>query len=98
MEEMRSSTYLQKKWIGSQLRKSIANEETLLAAFRAHDSNKDGALSMRGFVELVKELGFELGEDELETTFHSIDINDDNEIDYDEFLLWWSMGHEKTHD
>ena len=96
MEEMRSETYLQKKWVGSQLRRSIANEQTLLAAFRAHDSDKDGAMTMPGFVEMVKELGFDLGEDELETTFRSIDINDDQEIDYDEFLLWWSMGHEAT--
>jgi len=96
MEEMRSETYLQKKWVGSQLRRSIANEDTLLAAFRAHDTNKDGAMTMRGFVDMVRQLGFELGEDELETTFRSIDINDDNEIDYDEFLLWWSIGHETT--
>ena len=71
-----------------ELRKSIPDENALQRNFTAHDS-LNGFLSFDDFISMVGSLGLELGQNEMEVAFAAIDIDNDGQISYDDFKMWW---------
>lgn len=68
--------------------------EEMLTYFNNFDSKKNGVLDFSEFARLIKNIGFHIDDEQLRKGFEKIDTNNDNEIDFEEFVDWW--GQEKT--
>ncbi len=63
--------------------------EEILTYFNNFDSKKNGVLDFFEFSQLIKAIGFNIGEKQLKEGFHKIDTDNSNEIDFEEFMAWW---------
>lgn len=73
----------------SELHKSMFSEHTLKAKFDEADTNNTGSLDENQFKTLAESLGMELSKVETSTAFIEIDKNNDGQISFDDFALWW---------
>lgn len=62
----------------------------LREAFRQCDSNNDGYIQFGEFVTLLDNLGAGMSSDEVRIGFNAVDTDDDQLIDFREFLAWWN--------
>ncbi len=63
--------------------------DDMLAYFNNFDSRKNGVLVFSEFAELIRSIGFNLDEAELRKGFDKVDKDNNNEIDFEEFMAWW---------
>ncbi len=63
--------------------------EDMLAYFNGFDSKKNGVLEFSEFAELINSLGFNIDHEQLQDGFNKIDTDNDNLIDFEEFMAWW---------
>lgn len=63
--------------------------DEMLAYFNGFDSKKNGVLEFPEFCELIKGLGFNLDHERLKEGFDKLDVDNNNLIDFDEFMSWW---------
>jgi len=61
--------------------------------FFEHDSDGDGYLEYKEFAALVKKLGVEFSQYELDAACFAVDQDDDEKISDREFLDWWDKFH-----
>ena len=73
----------------SEMKHSIFSKETLQAKFKKFDTDRSGALTMQEFGELVHSLDLDMTKREKEGIFFHLDTNDDDKLEYDEFIQWW---------
>jgi calmodulin len=64
-------------------------QEELRAAFDASDTNGNGTLQFREFVELLDGLGAGMTEGDYRIGFEAIDTDRNGRINFTEFLGWW---------
>ncbi len=67
--------------------------EDILAYFNNFDRKKNGELDFFEFSELIKAIGFNIGEEQLKEGFNKIDTDNNNAIDLEEFMAWWGEQH-----
>ena len=65
--------------------------EDILTYFNNFDSKKNGVLDFSEFAKLVRNIGFNITNEQLKEGFNKIDTNNDNEIDFQEFMIWWGQ-------
>jgi len=46
-------------------------------------------LDFSEFAKLIRNIGFNINNEQLKEGFDKIDTNNDNEIDFGEFMAWW---------
>ena len=63
--------------------------DDMLAYFSNFDSKKNGVLDFSEFVRLIKDIGFNIDNEKLKEGFDKVDTDNNNEIDFDEFMAWW---------
>ena len=64
--------------------------DTMLSYFTNFDSKNSGALDLNEFTSLVRHLGFHnISPEEVKKGFEKIDTDNNNQIDFDEFMAWW---------
>jgi len=63
--------------------------DAMLSYFTNFDSKNNGALDFDEFSKLIRDIGFKLSEEELKKGFDKVDIDNNNEIDFEEFMAWW---------
>jgi len=63
--------------------------EEVLTYFNNFDSKKNGVLDFSEFSQLIKTIGFNIGEEQMKEGFNKIDTDKSNEIDFEEFMAWW---------
>ncbi|KAL4162087.1 hypothetical protein PRNP1_002635 [Phytophthora ramorum] len=70
-------------------RKVLARDpdEEIARAFELFDEDGSGAITLRKMRRVAKELGENLGDDELQAMIDEFDQNQDGEIDMDEFFM-----------
>ncbi|MGH8496279.1 MAG: EF-hand domain-containing protein [Gammaproteobacteria bacterium] len=61
----------------------------LSESFRYNDSNGDGRLDFAEFVNMLRDLEANVSAAEARVGFDEIDSDDDNAIEFDEFIEWW---------
>lgn len=66
----------------------------LQTQFDEFDSNGDGRLDAREFVELIDSLGATSNAELIRVAFSALDLNGDGYIDFDEFSVWWESRAE----
>jgi len=64
--------------------------EELREAFDYNDRDGDGRIEKDEFAIMLDELDAGLSKREIEVGFQDIDTNDDQLIDFDEFVVWWT--------
>lgn len=57
--------------------------------FEHFDGNDDGRIVRPEFARLMDALGADMPEAELDVGFDLIDADDNGEIDFQEFAIWW---------
>jgi Ca2+-binding EF-hand superfamily protein len=73
------------------INKPSADElEDLREAFEYNDRDGDGRIQKDEFVAMLDELDAGMTAQEMEIGFQDIDTNDDQLIDFDEFVAWWT--------
>jgi len=69
------------------LQKSIVDERDILrATFRTYDSNGNGLITKRELRNVVEEVCPEMTTQQMRVMFDTMDVNQDDTIDYDEFV------------
>eukprot|EP00622_Pseudochattonella_farcimen_P003946 FR739231.1.p2 GENE.FR739231.1~~FR739231.1.p2 ORF type:complete len:142 (+),score=13.97 FR739231.1:237-662(+) len=70
----------------------VRDEAEIRKLFKKHDENRSGTLSAAELVELCKELGLELDDDELMAAISALSaLGDSSAIKYGEFFTWWKF-------
>lgn len=64
--------------------------DDLREAFDYNDRDADGRIQKDEFVAMLDELDAGMTTREMEIGFQDIDKNDDQLIDFDEFVAWWT--------
>jgi calmodulin/calcium-binding protein CML/plastin-2 len=64
--------------------------DELREAFDYNDRDGDGRIQLDEFAAMLDELDADMSKREIEVGFQDIDTNDDQLIDFDEFVAWWS--------
>ena len=64
--------------------------DDLRETFDYNDRDGDGRIQKDEFVTMLDELDAGLSKREIEVGFQDIDTNDDQLIDFDEFVAWWT--------
>ena len=64
--------------------------DELREAFDYNDRDGDGRIEMAEFVAMLDELDADMSPGDMEIGFQDIDTNDDQLIDFDEFVTWWT--------
>lgn len=60
--------------------------------FAFFDKDGNGTIDFKEFMQLLKVLAPSSTLDNAERGFETIDTNQNEEIDFDEFLEWWKMN------
>jgi Ca2+-binding EF-hand superfamily protein len=63
--------------------------EEMLTYFTNFDTNNNGVLEFSEFAELIKSLGLNLSDEQLQEGFNKIDTENNNMIIFEEFMAWW---------
>ena len=72
-------------------KKPSADElQDLREAFEYNDRDGDGRIQKDEFVAMLDELDAGMTPRDMEIGFQDIDTNDDQLIDFDEFVAWWT--------
>jgi len=73
------------------LRRAMSDEEYLMELFMRYDSNNDGMLNRTDFAQFILDLGLEF--DDLYTlkAFSTIDLDNDQRVEFRDFVRWWSQ-------
>ncbi|GAB4816578.1 hypothetical protein N2152v2_003624 [Parachlorella kessleri] len=61
----------------------------IAVVFSKYDRNDDGVISLDEFKRLCADFAPELSEAEVQTGFKVLDVNQDNQIQFNEFVNWW---------
>jgi len=64
--------------------------DELRETFDYNDRDGDGRIQKDEFVAMLDELDAGMTVQEMEIGFQDIDTNDDQLIDFDEFVVWWT--------
>jgi Ca2+-binding EF-hand superfamily protein len=64
--------------------------DELREAFDYNDRDADGRIAKDEFVAMLDELDADMSPRDMEIGFQDIDTNDDQLIDFDEFVAWWT--------
>ena len=64
--------------------------DELREAFDYNDRDGDGRIELSEFAAMLDELEADMSKQEIELGFQDIDTNDDQLIDFDEFVAWWT--------
>jgi Ca2+-binding EF-hand superfamily protein len=64
--------------------------------FYKYDADQSGTIDRGELMTCLKDLGYDLDENELEKAFSNLDINGDGVIDYNEFRVWFLNGQQDT--
>jgi calmodulin/calcium-binding protein CML/plastin-2 len=64
--------------------------DELRETFDYNDRDGDGRIQLDEFAAMLDELDADMSKREIEVGFQDIDTNDDQLIDFDEFVAWWS--------
>src|SRR5262249_55290169 len=78
---------------GAKMAKSKPSEEDLdelRETFDYNDRDGDGLIELEEFAALLDELEAGMSEAETRVGFDEIDTNDDDRIDFGEFVAWWT--------
>ena len=67
-------------------------ESDVRPAFQKYDKDGNGTIDRDELAALSLDLGSPLTEEELDIAYHSLDINKDGVIDFDEFSRWYFSG------
>jgi hypothetical protein len=62
--------------------------------FKAFDTDNSGFIDSNELIQVAKELGRNLSNDELEECLKDLDQNKDGKISYEEFSRWWLSGRQ----
>jgi Ca2+-binding EF-hand superfamily protein len=63
--------------------------DELREAFDYNDRDGDGRIEKDEFSAMLEELDAGMSKRDVEIGFQDIDTNDDQLIDFDEFVAWW---------
>jgi len=63
--------------------------DELRETFDYNDRDGDGRIEMAEFVAMLDELDAGMSPHDMEIGFQDIDTNDDQLVDFDEFVAWW---------
>jgi Ca2+-binding EF-hand superfamily protein len=63
--------------------------EDMLEYFNNFDTNNNGVLEFSEFAELIKSLGLNLSDEQLQEGFNKVDTGNNNMINFEEFMVWW---------
>jgi Ca2+-binding EF-hand superfamily protein len=64
--------------------------EELQETFEYNDLDGDGMIELDEFLQMLQELEAGTSEREARIGFHEIDTNEDDLIDFKEFIDWWT--------
>ena len=64
--------------------------DELREAFDYNDRDGDGRIELTEFSAMLDELEADMSKRETEIGFQDIDTNDDQLIDFNEFVAWWT--------
>lgn len=64
--------------------------EEMKESFDYFDTDKNGQIDFKEFVQLMDALDSEMSNEEMEVGFDIIDSDNNGAIDFDEFLDWWN--------
>lgn len=64
--------------------------EEIREFFINSDIDHNNYIDRNEFGKLLKGLGADMSEEEIDIGFNIVDINNDSRIDLDEFVSWWS--------
>ena len=62
----------------------------LRESFDYNDPNRDGKIDFDEFRNMLKDLEANVAADEARIGFNEIDTDNDQAIEFDEFIEWWS--------
>lgn len=62
----------------------------LRESFQYNDPNGDGKIDFSEFRNMLRDLEANVAADEARIGFSEIDTDNDNAIEFDEFIEWWS--------
>lgn len=62
----------------------------LRESFQYNDPNGDGRIDFGEFRNMLRDLEANVAADEARIGFSEIDTDNDNAIEFDEFIEWWS--------
>ncbi|XP_045385657.1 calmodulin-like protein 5 [Lemur catta] len=65
--------------------KGLGSEQDLRAAFRAFDLDGDGHISVDELRQAMAQLGLQLSQEELDALVSEADVNQDGQVDFEEF-------------
>jgi Ca2+-binding EF-hand superfamily protein len=66
---------------------SAAELHVMKKAFSLFDGNADGRIDLSEFGNVIRAIGFNATNEQIQTTFKQFDRNDDGGIDFDEFVV-----------
>jgi Ca2+-binding EF-hand superfamily protein len=64
--------------------------DELREAFEYNDRDSDGRIDQDEFIAMLDELDAGMSNGDMAIGFQDIDTNDDQLIDFDEFVAWWA--------
>ena len=63
--------------------------ERILEAFKSIDRDKNGYLDKDELYIMMSNLGGNITRSEFDSTYNSVDVNNDGKVDYKEFVKYW---------
>ena len=70
----------------------LFEQSDVRATFDKFDADGSGFIEADEFANMMGALGYELDEDQLESSLKAVDVNSDGSIDYLEFRRWYLCG------
>ena len=71
---------------------NLKDEAAVAAAFKQADLDGNGTLTVDELAAFAKTLGSEMEEGELRAALSTLDVDNSGDIDYDEFVGWWTKS------